>query len=168
MATTEEVVKAFKAQRIAKFEAMGLEAVCKIAVTAPDALLLDEHEFTALSTRAAQKEHPSMRADAAFAKIYTEQSERGTLLRKATSAMKGMATLEPTSEVVNDPGDVAVTYEELQRLADAQRRERDVTPAQAFAAVLADPKNKELAAQALRRPEPTTLFGRVRGRLLGT
>jgi hypothetical protein len=70
-----------------------------------------------------------------------------------------MATLEPSVSGGLDEQRAAInntekseSYRQLMALAEKQRETRNITEAQAFAAVLADPANRELAQKALQRP----------------
>jgi hypothetical protein len=165
--STEEAIAKFKRERIEKLASMDITDVCKTALADPDenVLMIDEGEFTALVTKAAQKQFPNLRSDAAFAKLFSEQSERGTLLRKACAVVKGTATLAPSvsgglgeERAAINSTEQSEAYNQLMALADKQRAARNITPAMAFAEALADPANRELAAKALARPVATTSY----------
>jgi hypothetical protein len=158
----EQVVKAFKTKRLADLEALGPVAVCKAVVEHGADLAIDEHEFVGLLTKAAQKAHPGLSADRAFAKVFSEQSEQGTLIRKAHAVVKSMpimADLTPLvvggedARNVNDPSAAIAQLQELGRV-----RWPGATREQQFSRAFADPANRDLAKQAHQRPAPTTTY----------
>ena len=79
--STEKVIAEFKQKRLAELEEWGVVKLAKAAIADPGILKLDEHEFTALITRAAQKQHPGLSAAQAFSKVFCASDETGTLLR---------------------------------------------------------------------------------------
>jgi hypothetical protein len=160
--STTEVVAKFKREHIAKLEAMGPVAVAKIAITAPDALQIDESEFVGLITRAAQKAHPNLRPDAAFAKMFSASTSDGTLLRKAHAVIKA-TPFYAAPQVVggedarspNDPSAAMAAYNKLLGLAAEYRKANPaLSVSQAFSAVFQSRENAELAAKAHQRPTP--------------
>jgi len=119
---------------------------------------IDESEFTKLATAHAQGLHPDMSPAAAFEKLFSDNSEDGVILREAHSIAKA-ATFTPivVDGNADNPDDAREAYEALMRLAEEQRaRAPWMSAEQAFDEVMR--KNLELAAKALRRPAPTTLY----------
>jgi hypothetical protein len=166
--STEKIVKEFKRKRLAELEAMPITKVAATALAAPNEniLAIDESEFTALVTKAAQKAHPSLSAASAFSKLFTEQSDRGALIRKAHKVIKEMASLEPTQVGGEDARDVHpgeagnAAYEKLMELAEKQRATAPyLSTAQAFARVVKHPTNRELASRALQPPPKDGFYG---------
>jgi hypothetical protein len=169
--TKSEIVAKFKRERIAKLEAMDIAEVAKMALARPgeDVLMIDEAAFTKLVEGAACKEHPQLPRDRAFSKVFGEDSERGTLIRKAWSAIKAAVPLfevtilespEDQHRAVNDT-ESSEALLQLQALAEKLRAEATggkLSKEQAFSRVFSDPANRELAAKAHKRPEPTTQY----------
>jgi len=169
MNNTEKVLKEFKQKRIAKLEAMDIVDVAKTALAAPNEniLQIDEAEYTELVTSAARKEHPNLRPDAAFSKLFGESSERGKLLRAACNVVKAAGPMFDVAIVEGDAQRTAANnteqseaYEQLSTLAEKLHAAATgrLSKEQAFARALADPKNKALAAKALQRPAATTSY----------
>ena len=112
---------------------------------------LTPNAFTEEVTKLAEREHPQLRRDAAFAKVFAAQDDRGVLLRKAWDISKGLATLVPTFVGGNTTTmSEAEAIAKLRALAEKQHR--------TFESVLVDPANVELATAAHRRPQATTSF----------
>jgi hypothetical protein len=153
----------------------GVIAVAK-HVTEHGAGSLNEGEFVALVTAHAQREHPGLAPDAAFAKVFCADDESGKILRQACAACKawpaplsiepvmtGGADAFPSTAMRPGSSDGRKTrtedglgtsaYEQLQALAASQRRAGE-TAAQAFARIYAEPANASLAAaeRAENRP----------------
>jgi hypothetical protein len=157
MSSTEEVIEKFKRERIAKLEAMPIVEVAKIAISAPDALLIDETEYTALVTRAAKAAHPGLSASQAFSKMFADPGQDSVLLRRAWAAIKSMPIqVDPydvrqvggeDARAVNDPEKAIANLKELGR-----RRWPTASEAQQFARAFTDPANAELAKAAHQRP----------------
>jgi hypothetical protein len=123
---------------------------------------LDEHTFTKLITEHAQREHPDMTPEAAFAKVFTAQTPDGALLRKAHAVTKDLMSLEPVfvgGEDARDVNGAQKAYEQLMNMAEEQRaRAPWKTVAQLFSELMQDPKHAELAAKAHQRPGPMTSY----------
>jgi hypothetical protein len=155
-------VERLEAERIAKFKSLNPVAVAKVLIDDGKSYGIDEHEFTALVTAHAQREHPDMTPEAAFAKVFTAQTEQGALLRKAHAVTKDLMSLEPVFVGGADARDVnsaQKAYEQLMNMAEEQRaRAPWKTVAQLFSEVMQDPKNAELAAKAHQRPTATTQY----------
>jgi hypothetical protein len=81
---------------------------------------ISESELTELITEAAMREHPDLSPASAFTKAYC--SPAGETLRRAISVCKGL--LEPVAGGVggSDTDDAAKAYQQLQRLAEVQKR----------------------------------------------
>jgi hypothetical protein len=157
MDTTDEVIQKFKRERIQKLEAMPIIDVCKAAIADPDVLLIGEHELCGLITKAAQKEHPGLRADIAFAKVFSEPTERGRLLRAACNMVKAAGPMFDAAIIDPDEKRTAVNnteqseaYEQLSSLAEKLHAAATgkLSKEQAFARVLADPSNRLGRARA--------------------
>jgi len=158
MKTTEEL----EAERTAKLDevvkAYGIMPLAKQVVAEGSSYGIDESEFTKLATAHAQGLHPDMSPAAAFEKLFSDNSEDGVILREAHSIAKA-ATFTPivVDGNADNPDDAREAYEALMRLAEEQRaRAPWMSAEQAFDEVMR--KNLELAAKALRRPAPTTLY----------
>ena len=139
----------------------GIVAVAKHIVE-NGAGSLNEHEFTALVTSHAQREHPDITPEQAFVKVFTAQTEEGKLLRKAHAVTKDLMSLEPVFVGGSDARDVdgaQKAYSQLMNMAEEQRaRAPWKTVAQLFSELMQDPKNVELAAKAHQRPTATTTY----------
>jgi hypothetical protein len=163
MTTKAEVIAEFKKKRIAKLATMPIIEVAKMALAVPDQniLQIDEAEFVDLVTAAAKREYPSLRADAAFTKMFGE-GDRGTLIRKAHKVVKEAASLAPMVSggvdqqraAINDT-ESSEAYKQLTELAEKQRATAPyLSSAQAFARAFE--QNPELAKRAHQRPDPTS------------
>jgi hypothetical protein len=146
----------------------GLIPFCK-SVAAGD-VSVSEHELTKLISEAAG------RADTTFSKLFEANTPEGVTLRKAIMAARDAqfvsktataATLQPVSlkprvsgfsgkpaqQNVNDP---KTALSQLGELVAAMRAANpDLTEAQAFATVYADPANADLAARERMENRPT-------------
>jgi hypothetical protein len=154
MSSTEKVIAKFKQERIAKLEAMDITEVAKTAIATPDEniLMIDESEFVGLVTKAAQKQHPGLSESQAFSKLFCEQSERGTLLRKACAAIKTFPNVMETAPRTADNLDDALA--QLNALVGEQRKRAPwMSVPQAFAEVYKN--NPALAAAERAQNRPT-------------
>ena len=164
--SVEKVVAKFKRERIAKLETMDIVEVAKMALAAPgdNVLMVDESEYAALVTRAAQKLYPNMRPDAAFAKLFTAPTEDGKLLRKAHQVIKSMPIqvslmpmtsggLEEQRAAINDT-ERSQAYEQLMQIG--RDKWPSLSEAQRFARAVTE--NPALAAKAHKRPVATTSY----------
>jgi hypothetical protein len=139
-----------------------------------DGTSITEQELTKAITDHAVRLHPNLRPDAAFAKVYADDTTEAEILRRACQIVKDAAlsksmllTMPQTSSVgasgtadqtVNSP---KAAIEQLQALADEQRRRSpDLTKEQAFSRVYQDPKNAGLAARE-RRESRLRLIGQT-------
>jgi hypothetical protein len=116
---------------------------------------LSEHEMTKLITEAAQREHPGLSSASAFARIYSESSDRGMLLRKAVGACKTFATqTQPAHrQAVGSSGSA---YDALLRKADELRvRDPSLSREMAFSKVFTAPENAELARAERQQNRPS-------------
>jgi hypothetical protein len=151
--STEKIVAEFKKKRLAELQEWSITKMATAAIAAPDALMLDEHEFTALVAAKAQREHPGLSKSQAFAKMFTASDETGTLLRRAHAVIKAMP-------IITDYTDVKVTSQDDSQEAIRQLREvgarkwPSLTEAQQFARAMTDPENASLAQRAHQRPSP--------------
>jgi hypothetical protein len=133
---TEETEKAHMMDREEFLKGMvrrdgGIVGLCKrICKQGPGDI--SENELTQLITEAAMAQYPDASPAAAFTKAYS--SPQGEPLRRAIQIAKGM--LEPTKPVGGedvDPNDASKAYEQLQELAEKQRRRAPfLSAAQAF------------------------------------
>jgi len=156
MQSTEKVIEKFKQKRLADLEAFGPVAVAKAVVEHGTELMIDEHEFTGLLTKAAQAAHPGLSAAQAFSKMFTAQTPDGALLRRAWAVIKAMPIVvdfKPlqvggeAARAVNDPSEAVA---QLQKIgAD---KWPSASAARQFARAFTDPANRELAAKAHQRP----------------
>jgi hypothetical protein len=159
---TEQTMAKFKRERIAKLESWDITDVAKAVVVHDADLMINESEFAELITKAAQKQHPELRPDAAFSKLYCEQSERGTLLRKACAAIKAMplrVNLAPdqthSPRAFHDAVSDTESSEAYKQLVELGRQKwPTASEAQQFARAMTDPANRVLASKAHKRPGP--------------
>jgi hypothetical protein len=154
--TTLEAERTEKLREVVK--AYGIMPLAKQMIAEGSSYGIDESEFTKLATAHAQGLHPDMSPAAAFEKLFSDNSEDGVILREAHSIAKA-ATFTPivVDGNADNPDDAREAYEALMRLAEEQRaRAPWMSAEQAFDEVMR--KNLELAAKALRRPAPTTLY----------
>jgi hypothetical protein len=137
----------------------GVIAVAKTIATDNDAHGLDEATLTQLATEHAKRLYPDMRADAAFAKLYSGAD--GIELRKAMQVVKlTPADLAPmfVGGEANRGGDVSPNnpksaLAQINALVEKQReRHPQMTLAQVFAAVYRD--NPELARKEREENRP--------------
>jgi len=66
----------------------GPIAIAKVIVEDDNAYGISEHDLTALVTECAKREHPQLSDAQAFVKVFTDQSEGGTVLRRAFNVVK--------------------------------------------------------------------------------
>jgi hypothetical protein len=95
---------------------------------------------------------------AAFAKLYSDGSEDGVILREAHGIVKA-AAFTPIVVDGNDdnPDDAREASQALSRLVEEERaRAPWMSAEQLFEVVMR--KNQELTARAFRRPTPTTTY----------
>jgi len=166
-------------ERIAKD--FGVIAVAKHVVD-NGAGSLDEHAFAALVTDHAKRANPDMSPEQAFAKVFSEQSADGMLLRQASAVCKAWPaplSIEPTMEGgadafptvtmrpgssdgrKTDPADgLGDAYRQLTELAEKQRRTGE-TASQAFARVYSDNANRHLAEAERAQNRPSASGVRV-------
>jgi hypothetical protein len=160
-------IEKLRASFIAKLGELGPVGIAKAVIAGHDQgndLDIDENEFTALVTTAAQKQFPGLSASQAFSKAFCASDETGVLLRKAHRTIKEMATLAPSLSggldgqrtAINDT-EASEAYKQLEALAEKQRETAPyLSSAQAFARAFA--ANPELAKRAHQRPAATTSY----------
>jgi hypothetical protein len=141
----------------------GAVSLCK-AIVDRGRSPCDEHGLVAALTKYASEQHPSLRPDTAFCKLYEaeESVRRACGLAKSAGPMFDMTIVSPgdeTRRTVNDT-EQSEAYQTLQALADKLHAAATgrITKEQAFAAAFTDPANRELAQKAHRRPSATTNF----------
>jgi len=128
----------------------GITAIAKALVEDNNAFGISEHELTELVTAQAKRDNPGLSPAQAFTKMYAEQSEAGTILRRAFQVCKNSAYQADTA----DADDAAAAYAELEAIGkrDYPNLPKHVQFAKAFEA------HPSLAARAHRRPGPSTSF----------
>jgi hypothetical protein len=126
----------------------GIVAFAKMVADDGDAHGLDEETFTRLATEHAVKLYPDKRPDAAFAKLFSDQSPDGVALRKAHTVIKDQMVITPVfvggadARAVDNPKSA---LDELDALVSEQRaRAPWLSISQAWAKVYEDPANREL------------------------
>jgi len=67
---------------------VGVISIAKTIVEDDNAYAISEHELTALVTECAKRDHPELSEAQAFVKVFTDQSEGGTILRRAFNVVK--------------------------------------------------------------------------------
>lgn len=137
-------------------------------ITEEGASGITEHEFTALVAEDAKRSKRAGESDdAAFARVFGAEGPDGVVLRKAHAVVKAasfpqMMDIVPTQvggADATDVDDATKAYEQVVALAAEMRaKSPELTTAQAFARVMQDPANRELANRAHRRPAPTTSY----------
>jgi hypothetical protein len=144
----------------------GIVAVAKAIVDEGRSYGIDEHEFTRLATEHAQRAYPNMSADAAFAKVFSDNGPDGVMLRKAHALTKSRFDLEPvyvggpdaTHEAINST-EQSEAYAQLEAMAAKLRASSPwLSSEQAFARTFEDPKNAAIARKASPYPRPTTSY----------
>jgi hypothetical protein len=143
----------------------GVVALAKSMVQDQKSYGLDEHQFTQLATEHAQRVYLNDRPDVAFSKLY--QSEES--VRRACSIAKAaeFSVFDIKPVVVGGPdamheanGDddsaVLRATEEIQRIG--REKFPFLSADQQFARIFEDKNYAALAAQAHRRPGPTTIY----------
>jgi len=153
----------------------GIVAVAKHVID-NGAGSLGEHEFTKLVTEAAQRAHPDMSPERAFAKIFGADTQDAQLLRQAhalTKSWPAPLSLSPTMTGGSDAfpsarrregsspprqdgtnrGGESSAYDQLVAMAERQRKDGE-TAAAAFLRIYTDSANASLAAaeRAENRP----------------
>ena len=72
----------------------GIGAIAKSIVEDDHAYSITEHELTDLVIECAKRDHPGLSDAQAFTKVFTDQSEAGTMLRKAFAVVKSAARVD--------------------------------------------------------------------------
>ena len=75
----------------------GPIAIAKTIVDDDNAYGISEHDMTALVTECAKRDHPGLSDAQAFVKVFTDQSEAGTILRRAFNVIKAAAPADGTT-----------------------------------------------------------------------
>jgi hypothetical protein len=129
---------------------------------------ISESEFTSALTKLAAEQHPELRPDAAFAKIYeTEETVRRAcqVLKAAPFAANGAAPyldLQPQvvgGEDARDVNDPSAALAAIKRLTEiGHLKWPNISDEQAFSLAFSDPANAKLALLAYQRPKPTTAY----------
>jgi len=125
----------------------GPIAIAKVIVEEDNSYGITEYEMTALVVECAKRDHPELSEAQAFARVFSDQSEAGVVLRKAFNVVKAAAHTA-------DVDDSAEAMRELVEIG--KRRWPSLTPAQQFARSFEC--NPELAKRAHKRPSPLTSF----------
>jgi hypothetical protein len=137
---------------------LGPIGVAKQIVAEGRAYGISESEFVAAATEHAAKQHPELRPDSAFAKLY----EREESVRRACSVLKSaplVADLTPlqvggaAAQATDDP---AEAVEQLKQLG--AQRYPSASPSTQFERALVDPANHKLARRAVPIPRATTSY----------
>ena len=143
---------------------VGITAIAAEIIKSDSAYSISEHELTTLVTEQARRDYPTLSPAQAFTKMFTEQSEAGTILRKAFAVVKaaGAAPYFDLKPLVVDGADALDVDDPAKAVAQLQELGRQKWPsaseAEQFARAFDDPANAKLAAKAHRRPTPTTLY----------
>ena len=140
---------------------IGVVGIAKGIIAGGKGYGISEHELTGLITDHAKRLYPSDRADTAFAKVVTAQTEDGFALRKALEVAKttdysmvvSVIGGQDAMDMVTDPKKAMEELVVIGRLKWPEER-TDVQ----FARAIQDPANAELAARAHQRPMPTTNY----------
>jgi hypothetical protein len=131
----------------------GLQSLCKHLVET-GAHGISESEFTAAVTAHAKAQHAELTEAGAFSKVFTANTEEGTLVRKAHAVVKAAAPyFDPQVQVVGGANAFNVD-DPSEALAALHRigRERWPEASEAIRFTRAFEANPELAAKAHRRP----------------
>jgi len=110
------------------------------------------------------RDYPTLSPAQAFTKLFTDQSEAGTVLRKAFAVVKAAGAapyfdLKPQFVGGEDARDVDDPAKAIAQLTAIGRQKwPTATEAEAFERAFTDPANAELAAKAHRRPKATTVY----------
>jgi hypothetical protein len=117
---------------------------------------LGEFEMTRIITDHAKRLYPTMTREAAFVKCFTEDSAEGRALRTIHAISKGEhigtgMMADAPDEADDDDSDA---LEELNALAEAERRRSGTTKAIAFSKVYCDPANARLAQRERAQNRP--------------
>jgi hypothetical protein len=119
---------------------------------------ITEAEFTSALTKHAAEQHPELRPNAAFTKIYEGSIE----IRRAYAVLKAAPFVANSTPLQVGGADTRDLGDESEAIAQLKQIGRDRWPtaseAQQFANAMTDPKNAALAQKAHRRPSPTTSF----------
>jgi hypothetical protein len=135
---------------------IGIVGVAKAIVSEQRSYGISESEFVGLVTEHAAKQHPELRPDAAFAKLYESEE----IVRRACSVLKSaplVADLTPLqvggtdAQALDDPQAALAQLPELGQQRWPNERP-DVQFSRAFEL------RPDLAVKAHRRPSPTTSF----------
>jgi hypothetical protein len=158
-------IEKLKAERtenlLAIGKAGGAVAMAKILVADNDAHGIDESEYTQIVTEHAQKLYPDKTPDSAFAKLFSDTSADGVLLRTAHAIVKAAPfDIQPTmvggldaQNAANDSTESSEAYAQLEAMAQKMRvASPELSAAQAFERIFTDRRNAGLAAKAHVRP----------------
>ena len=143
---------------------VGITAIAAEIIKSDSAYSITEHELTDLVTEQAMRDNPTLSAAQAFTKVFMDQSEAGTVLRRAFNVIKTASAapyfdLKPLvvgGEDAQDVDDPAKAVAQLQELG--RQKWPTASEAQQFANAFDDPANAKLAAKAHRRPAATTVY----------
>jgi hypothetical protein len=137
---------------------LGPIGVAKQIVAEGRTFGISESDFTSAAANHAAKQHPGLRPDAAFAKLY----EAEEIVRRAVGVLKSaplVADLTPlvvggaAAQALDDPAEAIAQLKQL----GAQRYPSASASAQ-FEKALTDPANHKLARIAVPIPRATTSF----------
>jgi len=150
--TPEDTMSEFKTKLHDLAKRAGVVAICKVLVEEDRSFGITEPELTDLVIAEAKKNFPELTEAQAFARVYSDQSEQGVILRKAFAVAKNAAFQDAVDESAEACAELAKIGAE---------RWPSLTKAQQFAR--AAETNPTLLAKAHRRPSPFTSFPFPRG-----
>src|SRR5262249_1730509 len=125
----------------------GVVALAKLMIDDLSAHSISEPELTALITQHAKSQYPNLSPSAAFAKVFTAQTEEGATLRKGVAVAKNFPMMVTVTAVATDgQEDEDDALDQLNALVEEQRKRAPFkSTAQLFAEVYKN--NPKLAAK---------------------
>jgi hypothetical protein len=137
------------AAHLTKHEAPNMDRMTK------NVRAMGEHAYTAIVQKYASGNRlPNETAAQAFTRVFTEDSDEGRAIRKFWQISKQGMPAEPSDDDERD-GDDSDALEELNRLAEAERRrENGMSKAAAFTKIYCDPANARLAQRERAQNRP--------------
>jgi hypothetical protein len=122
----------------------GILAIAKVLVAEDRSYGITEEEFVQFATEDAVKKFPDKTPDAAFARMFTDNSSDGLVLRRAHRVVRAEQLYGPTVKAADRGSNSA--YGELQaRAAEYRKAHPELSEAQAFERVYSDRSNIALA-----------------------
>ena len=126
---------------------MNIVDFAKLAVERGVSAMLSRQEFEAeIAKRAETIRRTGETKEQAFTRFMTETPEGRVLFKAAKLAPVAEVKAAETKSPVRKRGPA---HDEIDRLARAHAREKNVSYASAFAKVMVEPENRELAARVL-------------------